>query len=404
MTTTNLLFTAGRALWRNKSRSVLTMLGVIIGVMSVILLLAIGSGLQNYIVQQFESLGTNMIQVNPGEELDSGGGMAAAGSQMMGMLNSKFRLIDVQELKKLREYITAVIPEYLSNADVEYKLKTKNNAGIYGTTADFSHMGGISLSKGEFFTAADVEAKRRVVILGPGIVKKLFGSVDPLGKEVKVNRAQFTVIGVLADKGGLVGASLDNYAFIPITTAHDLFDSQLIMSLNIQVKNKDLIPQAKEAIIATLSKRLNKDEFHIVDQQQMLGTINSILGILSAGLGGIAAISLVVGGIGIMNIMLVSVTERTREIGLRKAIGATPNIIMAQFLIESVVLSVSGGLLGVGIAYGITLLIRLFFPAMVTWWSVALAFTVSAIVGVIFGVYPARRAAKLSPIEALRYE
>jgi putative ABC transport system permease protein len=213
------------------------------------------------------------------------------------------------------------------------------------------------------------------------------------------------VVGVAEEKGGgFGGPSFDTYVFIPIELAQRIFSGEAITQMTVQAKSREDIPLAIAEIKQELGKRLAKDEFSVFDQRQILQTINQILSVLTVGLGGIAAISLVVGGIGILNIMLVSVIERTREIGLRKALGATPNVILVQFLIEAATLSIFGGMLGTLLAYILTLILNQFIPATVTLDAVVLAFGVSAAVGIVFGVIPARRASQLSPIEALRYE
>jgi putative ABC transport system permease protein len=242
-------------------------------------------------------------------------------------------------------------------------------------------------------------------LLGFKVAEELFGQVDPLGKNITVGSTQFKVVGVVKEKGASFGGpSFDTLVYVPVEVLMKMFGATTITQITVQARTREDIEPAKAEIKKLLGKRLKEDEFSVVDQKQILNTINQVLGALTAGLGGIAAISLVVGGIGILNIMLVSVIERTREIGLRKALGATPNIILIQFLIEAATLSVIGGMLGTGLAYLLSLLVNRFIPTSVTPGAVAIAFGVSAAVGIVFGVIPARRASKLSPIEALRYE
>jgi len=404
MNTSILFIMAVRAIWRNKTRSILTMLGVIIGVMAVILLLAIGSGIQSYITKQFDSLGSNTIIVTPGQVFNSSGGFNNS-SGPPSLNKSKLSLDDVREIKKLREYVVDASAAYTGSADLAYRGKTKKGATVFGATASYQNVRNTTVTKGRFFEASDDEGKRRVVVLGPKLATDVFGEVDPVGKKISLSETTFTVIGVTEAKGGgFGGPSFDEFIYMPLSTAHSLFNTEQIVNISVKVVDQSKIAPGILAIKKQFLTHMKEDEFSVFDQKQLLDTINGILSIITTGLGGIAAISLLVGGIGIMNIMLVSVTERTREIGLRKALGATPNIIMAQFLIESSVLSVMGGGIGVGLSYGITLIMQQFFPATVTLWSVSLAFVVSAATGIIFGVLPARKAARLSPIEALRYE
>lgn len=399
----NTLKTAVSALITNKLRSLLTMLGVIIGVASVILLTAIGNGLQAYITDQFESLGANTVMVMPGDSYDknetfSQGAFAA-------YLTNKLRLEHAREVGKLRNFVSEVIPEYESTAEL-VSGKNKKSVGVQASTPDYAVVRDIKTARGRFYNESESDAGKQVLVLGASIATDLFGKNDPVGRKVLVNNQTFKVVGVAEEKGGggLSGLSVDSQIFIPIKTAFKLYNTTSVTSITAKVRSKERIAAAEIAIEQALLRRLKAEDFSVVDLKQILTSVNQILGVLTLGLGGIAAISLVVGGIGIMNIMLVSVTERTREIGLRKALGATPTLILQQFLIEASFLSVLGGMIGVSIAFLLTLVIRRFFPAVVTVEAVVLAFSISALIGIIFGVYPARRASLLSPIEALRSE
>jgi putative ABC transport system permease protein len=272
-------------------------------------------------------------------------------------------------------------------------------------SAEYGDISNSNPEIGRFFTKAEEDKGERVAVLGSKINEELFGQVDSVGKKIKINNQIYEVLGVIPEKGNSFGGpSFDAYIYIPIESYFKLFDTKQILRMTVQVKSADQIPEAIEAVDKRLLRLLDEEDFSVFDQTEILDVISQILGALTAGLGGIAAISLLVGGIGIMNIMLVSVTERTREIGLRKALGATPTTIMYQFLIESTTLSVVGGAIGVGIATLASLAISSIIPARVSMDAILLAFSVSVAVGVIFGVYPARRASMLSPIEALRYE
>lgn len=403
----NTFIIAIRAIFINKVRTLLTMLGIIIGVGSVVLLTSIGTGLQIYVSQQFENLGTNTLYVVPGNPFGDGGGF---GNQEQSMLEAtkatlKKKYLE-QILRNLRGLITDGIATTPYSATIKYQQKSKKIV-IYGIEAGYPIIQK-SLSKtqsGAWFTKVDEKKAEAFILLGDGIAKELFGQVAPVGKKVKIDSQTFKVIGVLEKQGGSFGGpNFDNYIYMPLNTLQERFDTDYIDNFVLKAQDEKLVPAAKKAIEKELLKNLQKDQFTVFDQAQLLNTINSILGILTAGLGGIAAISLVVGGIGIMNIMLVSVTERTREVGLRKALGATPRLIMLQFLIEAALLSIIGGMIGVALAYGGSLILQSYFPAQVTLGAVALAFSVSAVVGIVFGVAPARKAANLSPIEALRYE
>ena len=277
--------------------------------------------------------------------------------------------------------------------------------------AGSTYQSGVALDRipaagnGRWFTQEEDDKKSPVIVLGYTIANDLFPSTNPVGKRVIIKGRNFRVIGVVSKKGSSFGGpDPDNQMYAPIGIVFELNGNQNVAEIVIKTPNKDIVAQTKADVTKFMLKKYDKDAFTVFDSSQLLSSINSIIGMLTVGLSGIAAISLVVGGIGIMNIMLVTVTERTKEIGLRKAIGAYPRAILAQFLIEAVILSSIGGLMGIILGGLGTLAINNFFPAKITLSSVTIAFGVSAIVGVIFGVAPASRAAKLSPIEALRYE
>lgn len=403
MNITNTLKIAIQAIFTNKSRSLLTMLGVIIGVGAVILLIAIGNGLQVYITGQFDSLGANTITIVPGEVFSSSGGFGSRESQVAAFANNKLKYSDVRDIAKV-DGVKEVAPVVLGSTKVTYQNVSKTRS-IVGTLMSYSSIRNTKTEKGDFFHDADNEGSRRVAVLGWNVAHELFGQTDPIGKTIRVNGQAFKVHGVAEKKGGgFGGPQFDDYLFIPYSTYVNIFGDTKVSQIIVQARSKDVVQDTISSVKKLLLKRLKSDEFSVFETTEILKVINQILGVLTLGLGGIAAISLVVGGIGIMNIMLVSVTERTREIGLRKALGATPNIILLQFLIESSMLSIIGGMIGVALAWILALIISNFFPAVVTFSAIALAFGVSAGIGIVFGVAPARRASQLSPIEALRYE
>lgn len=403
MNISNILKIAVQAILTNKSRSLLTMLGVIIGVGAVILLIAIGNGLQVYITGQFDSLGANTITIVPGEVFSSTGGFGSRESQVSAFANNKLKYSDVRDIAKVTG-VKEVAPVVLGSTKVTYQNISKTRS-IVGTLTSYSSIRNTKTEKGEFFREADNDGNRRIAVLGWNVANELFGEADPIGKTIRVNGQAFKVRGVAEKKGGgFGGPQFDDYLFIPYSTYVDIFGDTKVSQIIVQARDKDSVQDTISSVKKLLLKRLKADEFSVFETTEILKVINQILGVLTLGLGGIAAISLVVGGIGIMNIMLVSVTERTREIGLRKALGATPNIILLQFLIESSMLSIFGGMIGVALAWILALIMNNFFPAVVTFSAIALAFGVSAGIGIVFGVAPARRASKLSPIEALRYE
>ena len=388
-----------KSIWRNKVRSTLTMLGIIIGVSAVILLISVGQGLQKYITGQFDTLGANLIYIMPGNVLEHGIGHGPSN-----LAGSKLTLKHVEQIAKLGGPIKNAAANSETPTSVQYRGKSKFTT-VAGVSSQWSQMLNIEMDKGRHINKSDVDLSRRVAIIGQTVKEDLFGKTDPLGKQITVGDVKFQIIGVIKSIGTQsIGVNIDDFVAIPITESQKVFGTKNVRTIIVQAKSKDETQDAIDIVEAYMLKQLKKDQFSVVDQSSLLETINSILGVLTAALGGIAAISLVVGGVGIMNIMLVSVTERTREIGLRKAIGAKPSDILGQFVIEAVTLSVTGGIIGIIIGWAGSKILNHFFPTSVTFWSVALSFGVSALIGIIFGVAPAMRASRLDPIEALRYE
>ncbi|MGA3291812.1 MAG: ABC transporter permease [Candidatus Microgenomates bacterium] len=391
---------AFRSLLRNKTRSLLTMVGIIIGVSAVILLVSIGQGLQDYLLNTFESLGSNLITVLPGK-VGQGGFSAASSPNFAG---TKLTIKDVTDIAQLGGSVETAGGGLESAATVSNGGKNKF-VSVIGADATYLKIRDFSVESGRTITDSDSRVSRNVAIVGKTIVTDLYGGADPVGKKITIGSQKFEIIGVLNEIGsGGFGIDVNSYIFIPLTTAQNVFGIKGVEVIAAKAVDKESIPQAISQINALLSKRLKSDDFSVVDNTSLVQTVDQILGVLTLALGGIAAISLLVGGVGIMNIMLVSVTERTKEIGLRKAVGAKPGDILYQFLIESVVLSLGGGVIGVAIGALGAWAMSFFIQTSVSFWSVALAFGVSALIGIVFGVAPAARASKLNPIDALKYE
>lgn len=389
---------------RNKLRSFLTTLGVVIGVMSVILLTSIGNGLTVFVEKQFETLGSNLLIVSPGEIISEEGGFNQEAAALS-LSTSKLSMADASAISRVGYPLGEVSPVIEGSVDVRTDQGKRKGFSV-ATTPQYAQLRNTNTTSGRFFSESDVSSNRKVAVIGSKIAEKLFEGVNPVGKTVTLNRIKFEVVGVAEPKssGSFGGPDIDSSVYVPVSTARSALGQEKISYILVQAVDKKEIERAKTKIKEVMDKRLNEEDFSVIDQTEILKTIQTILGTLTVGLAGIAAISLVVGGIGIMNIMLVAVSERTREIGLRKALGATPNNILIQFLIESAILSTLGGLIGILIGILGALAIRAFFPATPSIDSILLAFGVSLATGVVFGVYPARKAAQLSPIEALRYE
>jgi len=408
--------TATRSLTHGKMRSVLTMLGIVIGIASVIILMSIGQSAQDLILGQVQSIGSNLIIVTPGAPSN---GKFSPPASAQGIVITSLQQRDVDALQR-EPAIDLVVPEVRGQAEAVYG---NNNAtvGYTGSTADFFTISNLAkVSQGQTFSKSDVDAAAHVAIIGPDLAKTLFGSgLDPVNKTIRLKNVSFRVIGVLSKGGtGAFGVDIGNLVVVPISVAQ----KQL---LGINYFNV-IIVQANAAYdIAFVKSRItfavrqdhgitdpNKDDFNIQTQADILSLLGNITSILTLFLAAIASISLVVGGIGIMNIMLVSVTERTREIGLRKAVGATNGDILQQFLIESVLLTFIGGIIGIATGAGIVglvyVLLSTFFS--IGWVfafplsSVILGLVVSGVAGIAFGMYPARQASRKNPIDALRYE
>jgi putative ABC transport system permease protein len=381
------------ALRANGLRSALTMLGVVIGVASVVVLVAIGTGAKREVEQQVQGLGSNLIIVVPGR-LEFGSAPT----------KSRLELGDADRLRRATGQEVAV--SLASGETVRFGTRSAF-ATVNGTNAAVSRVFVRPVARGEYLRETDVDTRRRVAVIGPELVTSLFDGADPLGRTVSVGGVRFRVIGVFASVGSSVGGSRDSEVHIPITAAQRLFGDARVDAMALEAPTTEDIPQVRKQTLAVLADRYPDEEFSAVTQDQILGTVGRILGLLTTVLAAIAAISLLVGGVGVSNIMLVSVRERTREIGLRKAVGARQRDVLLQFLLEAVLLTSIGGLVGIALGIGGSLGLAAAIdqlPAVITWWSPVLAFGVSAAVGVFFGVVPARRAGRLDPVVALRSE
>ncbi len=406
-----------RALTANKMRSILTMLGIIIGVAAVIALMSVGQGVQVMVAEQLQSAGSNLLIVVPGNLKDAQPGDPRMRRPSNPLTNGDWMAIrDPLHVP----HLVAVVPEADGRANVSYG-KTTLAIGVTGSNEEYPVVRNYFPADGRFLSAEDVLGEARVVALGSNVAEKLFPSdVYPVGQSIRINNIPFRVIGVMEKKGGGGFGSFDDMVFVPFTTAQQRLFPYLRSSrgeptlslILAKVDSEENIDQAAAKIEDLLRARhnityLDEDDFSVINQADILDIFGSITGVLTTFLGGIAAISLLVGGIGIMNIMLVSVNERTREIGLRKAVGAKRRDILLQFLVEAMVLSLIGGLIGMLLGFaGAQALASLSedLTAIVSWDSILLATGFSALVGLFFGIYPALRAAQLHPIDALRYE
>ncbi|QNU19890.1 ABC transporter permease [Geobacillus zalihae] len=380
---------AWRSIRGNKLRSFLTMLGMIIGVSSVIVLVSIGRGSSEQVTSQINQLGTNLLTVN--------------------VMNSDEVKLTVEDMNKFRELSGVKDIAPIVSGRVNVKQGTASaQVSLIGTTASYEAVRDVNVSSGRFLSDIDIEYRQKIVVLGATIAQTLFGFGDPVGQYVQIDGTSFKVVGVLASKGGSLGQSGDDVILMPLSTAQRLTKTMNIQTVYIQAdkaSDVNFVMVEAKRLLAHLFPN-NEDSYSVFNQQDLMETVSSVADTMTLMLGGIAGISLLVGGIGIMNIMLVSVSERTKEIGIRKAVGAKRRHILLQFLVEAVVLSSCGGAIGVVLGFGVGQVLKSVMGMTISYSpSVSLlAFLFSLLVGVVFGVFPANKAAKLDPIQALRYE
>jgi putative ABC transport system permease protein len=396
----------------NKLRTTLTMLGIIIGVWSVVSLLSIGNGARQSITDQVRSIGTNLLSISPGAERRNGPPQVTSTSKTL-------TLDDADALQRAIPEIQYIAPEYQNGAQIVAGSQNRN-AQVIGVTPDYAIVRNVTVASGQFLTDQMVRSARLAAVLGGKLAQDIYGTSNPVGQTIRVKSQPFLIVGVLSPAGGF--SNYDNAVIIPMTTAHRLLfggksvtgTGYQVSDIVVQVRSADQLDLAQAKIELYMRKRHQlpddgrSDDFTVLNQATLLSTVNTVTTTLTIFLSAIAGISLLVGGIGVMNIMLVSVTERTKEIGLRKAVGAKKRDILRQFLVEALVMSMLGGVLGLLLGYGTAMGIKAAFSQyitpIVTPSAVLLAIGFSAAVGLFFGIYPAQRAARLNQIQALRYE
>lgn len=381
-----------RTVVSNPMRSILTMLGVIIGVGSVVALVAIGQGSTAKVTDEISGLGTNLLVVNVNST-----GRA-----------TQLNYDELMQLEQFPEFNWVAPTISKGNSTIKYET-TSSTYPVVGTNDRYGSMNKANMASGRFISEADLEFRNNVVVLGSDVSKTFFGFLDPVGQEIKVDGVVFTVIGVMEQKGkNINNTSMDTTVIMPLSTAQRQFKLGSLRTTYVEAKSKDDVALAEQTLKEYLYYKFKSDTgYEILNQNEMLKTQEAVASQMSYMLAGIACISLLVGGIGIMNIMLVTVSERTREIGIRKSIGAKRRNILFQFLVESVVLSGLGGVIGLLLGIGASAVIERInsgMPTQVSWWVSTAAFVFSVLVGIVFGLYPANKASKLRPIDALRFD
>lgn len=406
------LKTAINGLKRHKSRSGLTILGIVIGITAIILIMSLGKGAQELILNQIRGMGSAIINIDPGREPQ---GMSDFAEIFTDSLKPK----DIEALRNPVNVqgIKEISPVVALTANITYGNETKRTM-IMGGSEFIAEIFELKISEGQFFTEDQIKQRAAVVVLGHKVKEKLFGESDAIGERIKIKNKTFRVVGVMAPKGMAAMFDVDNMATVPYTTAqHYLLGINHYHGILVQAESEEMVPRVARDIEITLREQHNitdpeKDDFHITTQADAMERVGVVMTILTVLLSSVAAISLIVGGIGIMNVMLVSVTERTREIGLRKAIGATEKDILIQFLLEAMILTLIGGIIGIlmGVLYSfiasliLSKVVALGWVFTISIKAISLGLGVAVFVGLLFGLYPARAASKKDPIEALRYE
>lgn len=412
MIISELFHEASSAITVNKVRSGLTVLGIVIGIGSVIAMISVGQGAQSSINSRIQSIGSNLIMVTPGQQRNIGYGVRGGQGSAQTLTPD-----DASAIAQL-DGVAAVASQISGRYQIVYK-GTNTNTNVVGTLPTYAQVRNVEINQGNFINEADVTASNRIAVIGPTVLQELFGGNatatpdEAIGKTIRIKSNNFRIVGVTKSKGGTGFGNQDNIIYVPLTTGQHLLlgSASHVAEIDVEAQSQGIMSQVQEEITSLLLSRHNisdssQADFTVQTQSDIVATASSVTNTFTMLLASIASISLIVGGIGIMNMMLTTVTERTREIGLRKAIGAKRSDVSTQFLLESVMLTFIGGVVGVALGWVISLLITHFagMTTSISLWSVFLAVGVSALVGVVFGYYPARRAAGLNPIEALRYE
>ena len=389
----------GTSLLAHKLRSFLTLLGIAVGITAVVLLTSIGEGIHRFVLDEFTQFGTTLVAINPGKTTTHGMSMGVFGTVR------PLSIEDAEALKRL-PVAKSVVGFVQGNAEVQANNRTRRTT-IYGTGHDFPEAFTMPVQSGKFLPADDPTAPRAFAVLGHKVKEELFGNLNPLGKRIRIAGNRYRVIGVMEPKGQVLGFDLDDTVYIPMARGLELFNREGLIEIDVMYHEGTKVEQVVKGIKRILIARHGREDFTITTQQQMLDVLGSILDVLTFAVGAIGGISLLVGGIGIITIMTISVTERTAEIGLIRALGAKQSQVLSLFLGEAVVLSAIGGFAGLVLGIGIGQLLRLTIPALpvhTPWSFVVLAESIAVIIGLAAGVIPARHAARLDPVEALRAE